>query len=85
MIRLAGICVAVVSLLLWLAFGANRGWTKTTIDKPQTDTVTGLEYPVREQRFVPGIDLLGLCWMVAAVLLGVSFIPITRRKQNNSL
>ena len=79
-IRLAALGIALVSLLLWLAFGANRGWTKTTIDRPQTDSVTGIEYPVREQRFVPGIDLLGLCWMVAALLLGVSLIPMSRKQ-----
>ncbi len=77
---MAGLCLALVGLLLWLAFGANRGWTKTTIDRGQTDPVTGLEYPVRQQRFVPGIDLLGLCWMVAALLFGVSLIPMARKQ-----
>ena len=42
----------------WLALGANRGWTKTTVTRWQKDPVTEIDGPVIEKKFVPGIDLL---------------------------
>ena len=47
----------------------------------QVDAVTGLEYPIRENRFLPGIDLLALCWMSAAVLFCGSLIPLQRKQR----
>ena len=80
-LRIMALCIAVISLAGWAALGANRGWTKTTVDHKQVDGVTGLEYPVSEDRFVPGIDLLALSWTSAAVLFGASLIPLQRKQQ----
>ena len=79
-LRITALCIAVASLAVWAALGANRGWTKTTIDHQRLDAVTGLEYPIPENRFLPGIDLLALCWISAAVLFGASLIPIQRKQ-----
>jgi len=83
-LRIMALCIAVASLAGWTALGANRGWTKTTVDHKHLDLVTGLEYPVSENRFVPGIDLLALSWMSAAVLFGGSLIRLQRKATNNN-
>jgi hypothetical protein len=69
-IALAG---ALGATVLWLATGANRGWTKTSIPKKTLDEVTGIEGISYERRFLPGIDLLGAAWLGAGVLTGLSF------------
>ena len=79
------LCIAVTSLAGWAALGANRGWTKTSIDHKHVDLVTGLEYPISENRFVPGIDLLALSWISAAVLFGVSLILLHRKQPTTTL
>ena len=80
-LRIIALCLTVASLAAWAALGANRGWTKTSIDHKQVDAVTGLEYPIRENRFLPGIDLLAFCWMSAAVLFCGSLIPLQRKQR----
>ena len=80
-LRIIALCIAAISLAAWAAFGANRGWTKTTVDHKQVDAVTGIEYPVRENRFVPGIDLLALSWISAAALFGSSLIRFQPKQQ----
>ena len=79
-LRIMALCIAVSSLGGWATLGANRGWTKTSIDHKHLDAVTGLEYPVSENRFVPGIDLLALSWTSAAVLFGGSLIRLQRKQ-----
>ena len=78
------LCIAVSSLAGWAALGANRGWTKTSIDHKHVDPLTGLDYPVSENRFVPGIDLLALSWIGAAVLFGGSLIRLRRKQQTTT-
>ena len=65
-------CIAATALAGWLALGANRGWTKTTVTRWQRDPVTEIDGPVVEKKFVPGIDLLALCLAGALALFGVS-------------
>jgi hypothetical protein len=47
----------------------------------QTDEVTGLEYVTYEDRYVPGVDFLGLAGGLAAGLFAVSFF--VQRKSSN--
>jgi len=64
----------------WLALGANRGWTKTTVTR-QKDPVTDIDGPVVEKKFVPGIDLLAVCLTGALALFVVSlFVSRTKNK-----
>ena len=58
----------------WLATGANRGWTKTSVPKKTLDEVTGIEGVTYEKRFVPGLDFLGTAAIGAGMLAGVSFL-----------
>jgi len=71
--------VAVGAMSVWLATGAHRGWTKTSVQKMTLDEVTGIESPSYEKRFVAGVDFLGAGLVAAGALAGVSLF--FRKKQ----
>jgi hypothetical protein len=62
------------AMALWLATGANRGWTKTTVPVKRTDEVTGLTVDDYQKRFVPGVDFLGAALLGSGILAGASFL-----------
>jgi hypothetical protein len=74
LVRILAALLVVIGLGVWLAAGANRGWTKNRIEKRRVDEVTGIEGITYEDRFVPGVDFLGGILVGAAVLAGVSFL-----------
>ena len=77
--------LAAVSVAGWLALGANRGWTKTSVTRWQKDPVTEIEGPIVEKQFVPGIDLLAVCLAGTLALFIVSlFMPKTKNKSDSS-
>lgn len=79
MLRLFAAVTAAAGLVWWLAAGANRGWTKTSVPTLEVDEITGLEFPVYVDRFVPGVELLAMFFAVAAGALAVSFFLRPRR------
>jgi hypothetical protein len=82
--RLA-LVLAAATVAGWLALGANRGWTKTTVTRWQKDPVTEIDGPVIEKKFVPGIDLLAGCLAGALALFVVSlFVSKTKNKPVSS-
>lgn len=56
----------------WLATGANRGWTKTSVAVERTDEVTGIVYREYEKRFSPGVEFLGAGLGGAVLLAGAA-------------
>jgi hypothetical protein len=48
------------ALALWLTTGAHVGWTRTSVTEMQHDEVTGIDYPVRRDQFVAGVEVLAL-------------------------
>ena len=72
LLRRISVGLAAGVLAGWLALGANRGWTKTTVTRWQKDPVTDIEGPVIEKRFVPGVDLLAVGLAGALALFIVS-------------
>jgi hypothetical protein len=73
--------LAAAAVAGWLALGANRGWTKTTVTRWQKDPVTEIDGPVVERKFVPGIDLLAVCLTGALILFIASlFLSKTKNK-----
>ena len=75
----AALSLAAAIVAGWLALGANRGWTKTTVTQWQKDPVTEIDGPVIEKKFVPGIDLLVVCLAGALALFVVSlFVSKTK-------
>ena len=77
--------LSVVVVVGWLALGANRGWTKTSVTRWQKDPVTEIEGPVVEKKFVPGIDLLVVSLAGALALFIASlFVSKTKNKPVSS-
>ncbi len=58
----------------WAAAGGNRGWTKNQLAEKQTDEVTGIEFLVYKDHFMPGIEFLGLGLFLLIVLFAITFI-----------
>lgn len=65
--------VLLAGLGVWLATGANRGWSKTSVPKKTVDEITGIEAITYEKRFVPGVDFLGAVLLGAVTLGGAAF------------
>ena len=75
------LCLAAAVVTGWLALGANRGWTKTSVTRWQKDPVTEIEGPIVETKLVPGIDLLAVCLAGTLALFIVSlFVAKTKNK-----
>ena len=70
----------VIALLLALGvlgewiFRGRTGWTHNTETRFVTDPVTGIDGPVEEKKFTPGVDFLAGGLAVASVLGGASFL-----------
>lgn len=79
-IRSLALCLAVVAGLIWIATGANRGWSKTFVERRQLDEVTGIEGIVNEPCFIPGLDFLAVAMLGAALLAGSSLLLSARLK-----
>ena len=80
-LRTAAVLLFLAALVSWLAAGANRGWTKTSVPVKQTDEVTGITVDVYQKRFVPGIDFLGAAFLGSAILAGASLLIRSRQTQ----
>ena len=80
-LRVLALVLAVSAVAVWLATGADRGWTKTSVPIKKTDEVTGIMYDEYQNRFVAGADFLGAALLGAGILMAASFLF---RKNTNS-
>ena len=71
-LQLLAALVLVAAGATWLATGANRGWTKTSVAVKTLDPVTEIEGITYEKKFLPGVDFLGAAALVAGLLAGTS-------------
>lgn len=82
--RRAGILQGLAALILlagvvtWVGTGAHVGWTQTSAVTMQHDEITGINYPVRSDAFVAGVEFPVAAAGVAGVLLAVTFLPRLR-------
>lgn len=72
------LCISALLVLLgtggwWFTQGAHRGWSQNRVPIVQTDEITGIVYTTYEDRFVPGLDVLGLGGLAAAALFAATF------------
>ncbi len=82
-IQIIALAVVLGALATWLTTGANRGWTKTSVAVKTLDPVTGIEAINYEKKFLPGVDFLGLAFVLSGGLAGVSlFFRNTKTNQN---
>ena len=73
-LRTVAALLLLAALAVWVATGANRGWTKTSVPVKRTAEVTGLTVDDYQKRFVPGVDLLGAAVLGSGILAGASFL-----------
>ena len=80
-LRILAAIIVTAACIVWLATGANRGWTKTTVPVKSVDEITGIEGITYERRFVPGLEFLGGACLVAVVLAGASLLFCNKTNQ----
>jgi hypothetical protein len=80
-LRAVALLLFLAALVSWLAAGANRGWTKTSVPVKRTDEVTGITVDDYQKRFVPGIDILGAAMLGSGILAGASLLIRNRQLQ----
>lgn len=73
-LRLAALIIGCTGLVLWLVGGLHTGWSKSTETRTEIDEVTGLEYPVTENKYVFGLELLAGTMGMSGGLFGLSMI-----------
>jgi hypothetical protein len=83
-LRILALAVALAAAGTWLVTGANRGWTKTSVEKKTIDEVTGLDAITYEKAFKPGLDFLGGALLGAGALAGVSFLLRNKPNQHHA-
>jgi len=72
-LRISALALAMAAAFAWLALGANRGWTRTSVAVKTIDEVTGIVGIQYHKQFVPGLDFLGCALLGAGILAGTSF------------
>lgn len=78
-LRAAALLVVVGTLAWWVQLGAHRGWSQNRVPLSQTDEITGIAYTTYEDRFVPGIDVLGGSLVLAGTFFAASFFIRSNR------
>ena len=73
-LRIVALALALAAGGLWIAGGASRGWTKTSVPIKTVDEVTGIEGVAYDRRFVPGLDFLAAGLLGASLLAGAAFL-----------
>jgi hypothetical protein len=82
-LQILALVVVLAAAITWLATGANRGWTKTSVPVKTLDAVTGIEGITYQPKFLPGVDFLGVALIVAGTLAGTSFLFRNKNKTLN--
>lgn len=74
LLRLGALLVFLGALGLWIAGGSHRGWTQTSVVEFHIDEITEIEFPVRRDAFVPGVEFPIGGSIAALTLLVLSFV-----------
>ena len=82
MLRAVAAILILATAGIWLAAGANRGWSKTSVPVKRTDEVTGITVDDYQKRFVPGIDFLGAALLGSGILAGASLLFRTKQPES---
>lgn len=81
-LRVAAVVLFLTGLGLWAGGGGHVGWTQTSTVTMQRDEITGIDYPVRRDAFLPGIEIPLVAALTAAALAGLSLIRFQPRISN---
>lgn len=55
------------------------GWTKTYVTIPATDEITGIQYEVKQQKFVPGIDFVAVGTGLSFTIFATTFLFASKK------
>lgn len=77
-LRISALVVLFAGLAIWARSGARFGWTQTSVVTLQRDEITGIDFPVRQNAFVAGVEVPFLATAVALGAAGLSLL-IQRR------
>ena len=83
-LQILALAVGFAAVLFWLAAGAQRGWSKTSIPVTSLDEVTGIEGITYKKGFVPGLDFIAATLLGAGCLAGASLFFRKTTSTNNS-
>ncbi|MCC6233804.1 MAG: hypothetical protein IT580_14230 [Verrucomicrobiales bacterium] len=79
-LRFTAMGVLVFGTVFWLFGGPHLGWTKTQVPVSLKDPVTELEYTEWRSNFVPGVDFLGGCVLLSALIGAAGWLIPQRRR-----
>lgn len=82
-LRFLGLALLAGTIGSWAGLGAHRGWSQNRVPIRQVDEITGIEYVTYVDRFVPGIDWLGVGSALAIATFSLSFLPRLNPKSKN--
>jgi hypothetical protein len=83
LLKILALVIVLSAGITWLVTGANRAWTKTSVEVKTLDPVTGIEGITYQPKFLPGVDFLGAAGGIAAVLAGSSLLFRDKNKTTN--
>ena len=81
-LRILAAALAVGGVGVWLATGAHRGWTRTSEVEMRRDEITGIDYPVRRDKFTAGIEI-PFAALGGAALLAVGAALLRPRERSS--
>jgi hypothetical protein len=73
-LRLSAGIVLAAGLAVWAGSGARLGWTQTSVVTMQHDEITGIDFPVRSDAFIAGIEFPILAAAIAAAAASLSVV-----------
>jgi hypothetical protein len=77
-LRLSALLILASGLGAWASSGARLGWTQTSVVTIQRDEITGIDFPVRHNAFVAGIEIPLLAAAIATFAAGLSVVAQRR-------
>jgi len=77
--RLLALFILSTCLSWWWFSGADVGWTKTYVTIPATDEITGIQYKVKQEKFVPGVDFVAAGIGLSFGIFAASFLLSPRK------
>lgn len=81
-LQILAVVLAVATLSVWLAKGANTKFTKNRIQVKTVDPITEIEQVEWQDKFLPGLDFLGGGLITAgALFVGSLFIRKSNKQQ----
>lgn len=73
-LALVAFVIFAAGLGTWVATGRHLGWTQTSVVSQQHDEITGIDYPVRRDAFIAGVEIPAATTALAFTLAGLGWL-----------